>query len=73
MKFNMFITAVSFLIFITVLIFLIFITLFMIDLHWHLFQPGFGTGESSETSLQLFIVGLGRHHTSLVSLNVKKA
>ena len=71
--------------FITAVCFLFLIILLMIDLHWHLFQPGFGTGESSETSLQLFIVGLGRYHASLVSicskqsfkininLNVKKA
>lgn len=32
-------------------------------------QPGFGTGESSETSLQLFIVGLGRQFSLLVRRN----
>jgi len=32
-------------------------------------QPGFGTGESSETSLQLFIVGLGRYHASLTKFD----
>ncbi|PFX34580.1 Protein MMS22-like [Stylophora pistillata] len=32
-------------------------------------QPGFGTGESSETSLQLFIVALGRHHSSLTKFD----
>ncbi|KAJ7385711.1 hypothetical protein OS493_013742 [Desmophyllum pertusum] len=32
-------------------------------------QPGFGTGESSETSLQLFIVSLGRYHASLTNFN----
>ncbi|XP_066028279.1 protein MMS22-like isoform X2 [Pocillopora verrucosa] len=32
-------------------------------------QPGFGTGESSETSLQLFIVALGRHHASLTKFD----
>lgn len=33
-------------------------------------QAGFGTGESSETSLQLFIVGLGRQFSLLVRRNV---
>lgn len=42
--------------------------LLMTDLHLLLFQPGFGTGESSETSLQLFIIGLARYHASLVSI-----
>ena len=32
-------------------------------------QAGFGTGESSETSLQLFIVGLGRQFSFLVRRN----
>jgi len=32
-------------------------------------QTGFGTGESSETSLQLFIVSLGRHHSSLTKFD----
>ncbi|KAL9969297.1 hypothetical protein ACROYT_G021496, partial [Oculina patagonica] len=32
-------------------------------------QPGFGTGESSETSLQLFIVALGRYHSSLTKFD----
>lgn len=32
-------------------------------------QPGFGTGESSETSLQLFIVGLGRQFSLLTAFD----